>query len=119
MDNTLPSRCYVITMILRVCRIFFEITTFPNILALLEAELHDIVELVLGGRDEHESSPHALTCECTIEVHDPTIRCFASRREGEVLAYFSVGNISPFYHEVGKGLTLADYGGPKLQLERL
>ena len=29
-DNTLPSRCYVITMILRVRRIFFEITTFPN-----------------------------------------------------------------------------------------
>ena len=30
MDNTLPSRCYVITMILRVRRKFFEITTFPN-----------------------------------------------------------------------------------------
>ena len=29
-DNTLPSRCYVITMILRVRRKFFEITTFPN-----------------------------------------------------------------------------------------
>ena len=29
MDNTLPSRCYVITMILRVRRFFFEITTFP------------------------------------------------------------------------------------------
>ena len=29
-DNTLPSRCYAITMILRVRRIFFEITTFPN-----------------------------------------------------------------------------------------
>ena len=29
-DNTLPSRCYVITMILRVRRNFFEITTFPN-----------------------------------------------------------------------------------------
>ena len=28
--NTLPSRCYTITMILRVRRIFFEITTFPN-----------------------------------------------------------------------------------------
>ena len=28
--NTLPSRCYAITMILRVCRNFFEITTFPN-----------------------------------------------------------------------------------------
>ena len=31
MDNTLPSRCYAITMILRVRRNFFEITTFPNI----------------------------------------------------------------------------------------
>ena len=29
-DNTLPSRCYAITMILRVHRNFFEITTFPN-----------------------------------------------------------------------------------------
>ena len=29
-DNTLPSRCYAITMILRVHRKFFEITTFPN-----------------------------------------------------------------------------------------
>ena len=29
-DNTLPSRCYAITMILRVRRNFFEITMFPN-----------------------------------------------------------------------------------------
>ena len=29
-DNTLPSPCYAITMILRVRRNFFEITTFPN-----------------------------------------------------------------------------------------
>ena len=29
-DNTLPSRCYAITMILRVRINFFEITTFPN-----------------------------------------------------------------------------------------
>ena len=28
--NTLPSRFYAITMILRVRRKFFEITTFPN-----------------------------------------------------------------------------------------
>ena len=28
--NTLPFRCYAITMILRVRRKFFEITTFPN-----------------------------------------------------------------------------------------
>ena len=28
-DNTLPSHCYAITMILRVRRNFFEITTFP------------------------------------------------------------------------------------------
>ena len=28
--NTLPSRCYAITMILRVRRNFFEITTFHN-----------------------------------------------------------------------------------------
>ena len=30
MDNTLSSRCYAITMILRVRRKLFEITTFPN-----------------------------------------------------------------------------------------
>ena len=29
-DNTLPSRCYAITIILRVRRNFFEITMFPN-----------------------------------------------------------------------------------------
>ena len=29
-DNTLPPRCYIITMILRVRRKVFEITTFPN-----------------------------------------------------------------------------------------
>ena len=29
-DNTLPSRFYVITMILHVRRKFSEITTFPN-----------------------------------------------------------------------------------------
>ena len=29
-DNTLPSCCYVITMILRVHSKIFEITTFPN-----------------------------------------------------------------------------------------
>ena len=29
-DNSLPSRCYAITMILRVRRNFFEITMFPN-----------------------------------------------------------------------------------------
>ena len=28
--NTLPSHCYIITMILRVRRKFFEITAFPN-----------------------------------------------------------------------------------------
>ena len=28
--NTLPSRCYIIIMILRVRRNFFEITMFPN-----------------------------------------------------------------------------------------
>ena len=28
--HTLPARCYAITMILRVRRKFFEITTFPN-----------------------------------------------------------------------------------------
>ena len=30
MNNTLPSLCYAITMILRVRRKFFEITAFPG-----------------------------------------------------------------------------------------
>ena len=47
--NTLPSRCYIITMILRVRRKFFEITTFPNsgIRALFYA-------LMLYARVEHK-----------------------------------------------------------------
>ena len=44
MDNTLPSHCYAITMILRVRRNFFEITTFPNtnLLKCLLLSLHII-----------------------------------------------------------------------------
>lgn len=44
-----------------------------DLLALLEAELHGVVELVLNGRDEHCSSPRALACERAIEICDPAI----------------------------------------------
>ena len=48
---------------------------------MLEAGLHGVVELVLGGRDEHCSSPSALAHKCIVEVHDPTVRCFFFGRE--------------------------------------
>ena len=48
-----------------------------DLLALLEAELHGIVELVLSGRDEHCSSPRAVVRESAIEIHDPAVRSLA------------------------------------------
>ena len=53
-DNTLPSRRYAITMILRVRRNFFEITTFPNTEHLPDPDL---------GRGAHRRRPswHAPT----------------------------------------------------------
>ena len=42
-DNTLPSRCYAITMILRVRRIFFEITAFPNSKGLIWIHMSNVV----------------------------------------------------------------------------
>ena len=50
-----------------------------DLLALLEAELHGVVELVLSGRDEYCSSPRALAREGTIKIHDPAVRRLASR----------------------------------------
>ena len=85
--------------------------------ALLEAELHDVVELVLSGRDEHCSSSRALACECAIEIHDPAIWCFTSWREGSILACFKPWGVSPFCHEVGERGSLDDPGCAELQLE--
>ena len=51
-----------------------------DLLALLETELHGVVELVLGGRDEHCSSSRALVRKSAIEIHDPAIWCFTSWR---------------------------------------
>ena len=52
--DTLPSRCYAITMILRVHRIFFEITTLPNkatfiILSFMSLLIHCISRYTAGG----------------------------------------------------------------------
>ena len=47
--NTLPSRCYIITMILRVRRKFFEITMFPN--SGIRARFY---ALMLHARVEHK-----------------------------------------------------------------
>ena len=52
---TLPSRCYTITMILRVRRNFFEITTFPN-----RSKLPlPLTSLAGDGRTDYLSSPIA------------------------------------------------------------
>ena len=84
----------------------YEAFVFCNVvgdlLALLEAELHDVVELVLSGRDEHCSSPRALAREATIEIHDPVIRHLASWREGPVFAYFKRRGVCPFCHEISE-----------------
>ena len=44
-----------------------------DLLAVLEAELHSVVKLVLTGRDEHCSSPRALVRKGAIKIHDPAI----------------------------------------------
>ena len=49
-----------------------------DLLALLKAELHGVVEFVLSGRDEYCSSPRALVREGAIEIHDPAVWCLAS-----------------------------------------
>ena len=56
--------------------VFFDVV--GDLLALLKLELHDVVELVLSGRDEYCSSPRALVCEGAIEIHDPTVRGLTS-----------------------------------------
>ena len=65
--NTLPSRCYIITMILCVRRKFFEITTSPTLLASLEA-LDETSALVARLESRHdttceEATRHDTTCE--------------------------------------------------------
>ena len=54
--NTLPSRCYVITMILRVRRKFFEITAFPN----------SIPMECLSGRSPDYSALRMFGCVCSV-----------------------------------------------------
>ena len=90
-----------------------------DLLALLEAELHGVVELVLGGRDENGASPHALACERAIELHDPAIRRFTPWQEGSALVCFWLCSIGPFCHEVGEGDSLDDPGRAEPQLKRL
>ena len=58
-----------------------------DLLALLKAELHDVVELVLSGRDEYRPSPRGLMREGAVKIHDPAVRRLASRRGGPVFAY--------------------------------
>ena len=69
---------------------------------MLEAELHGVVELVLSGRDERGASPHALTREGTIKIHDPAVRRLTSRREGPVFAFFKRWGICPLWHEISE-----------------
>ena len=90
-----------------------------DLLALLKAELHSVVEFVLSGRDEYCSSPRALVREGTIKIHDPSVRRLTSWRGGPVLAYFQRRGIRPFCHEISERGSLDDPGSAELQLERL
>ena len=90
-----------------------------DLLALLEVELHGVVELVRSGRGEHCSSPRALECERAIEIHNLAIWRFTSRRMGSVLACFKPRGVRSFCHEVGKRGSLDDPGCAELQLECL
>ena len=49
-----------------------------DLLAVLEAELHGVVKLVLSGRDEHCSSPRALVRKGAVKIHDPAVWCLTS-----------------------------------------
>ena len=90
-----------------------------DLLALLEAELHVIVELVLSGRDEHCSSPRALLREGAIEMHDPAVWCLTSWGGGPVFSFLKCWGIRPFCHKVSERGPLDDPGSAELQLERL
>jgi hypothetical protein len=61
-----------------------------DLLTILEAQLYGVVELVLGGRDEHRASPRALVREGSIEVHDPAVWGFISRGKRAILAHFLI-----------------------------
>ena len=50
-----------------------------DLLALLKAELHGVVEIILSERDEYCSSPCALVREGAIEIHDPAVWRLTSR----------------------------------------
>ena len=90
-----------------------------DLLAVLEAELHGVVKLVLSGRDEHCSSPRALVREGAIEMHDPAVWCLTSWGGGPVFSFLKSRGICPFCHKIGERGSLDDPGGAELQLECL
>ena len=81
-----------------------------DLLALLETELHVIVELVLGGRYEHRPSPSTLPGECSIEVHDPAFWRLVSWGKGPILAGPEARCLCPFGHEICQRGPLDDSG---------
>ena len=50
-----------------------------DLLSVLEAELHGVIEFVLGRGHKHCASSRTMSGECPIEVHDLAVRCFTSR----------------------------------------
>ena len=81
---------------------------------MLKAELHDIVELVLSGRDEHYSSPRALVRESAIKIHDPPVRSLTPWGGGPVLSFLKCRGIRPFFHKVSERGPLDDPGSAEL-----
>ena len=81
---------------------------------MLEAELHGVVELVLGGRDEHRSGSRALVRESAVEIHDPAIWSLAPLGGGPVLPFLKCRGIRPFCHKVSERSPLDDPGSAEL-----
>ena len=81
-----------------------------DLFSVLETELYGIVELVLSRIYEHCAGPCAMSGECPVEVHDPAVRCLASRGKRSVLASLEAWRLCPFCHEICKCGSLDDSG---------
>ena len=66
----------------------------------LEAQLHDVVELVSSWGSEHSASPHALPSKSTIKVHRLDARPLLLGELGFFLEVFSREGISPLRGEI-------------------
>src|SRR3954466_6259002 len=86
---------------------------------MLEAELYNVVELVLSGRYQHRTSPSAVPGECPIEVHDLAFWRLAPWGEGPILVVLEAWRLRPFCHEIRQCGSLDDPGCAELELKRL